>query len=78
MANRSNQEAWQYIRIILYFFRSDFSKFCNGAGSSGNTPNSSQQNQGFKFKTVGDLFDNAVDKTLNNKEFMTWAASKRS
>ena len=27
--------------------------------------------------TVGDIFDKAVDKTLNNKDFMNWAASTR-
>merc|ERR1712189_10225 len=35
----------------------------------------SQQSKGYSMTTVGDIFDKAVDKTLNNKDFMNWAAS---
>merc|ERR1711923_694027 len=31
-----------------------------------------------KFKTVGDLFDKAVDKALNNQQFMQYAKNQKS
>merc|ERR1712025_854863 len=49
----------------------------NNSGISRSNNERSQQSMGYSMTTVGEIFDKAVDKTLNNKDFMNWAASTR-
>ena len=59
------------IRKKSYFCRKDTS---GGSQSSGFDPS---KNSGFSVTTIGDMFDKAVDKTLNDQGFMNWASNAK-
>ena len=65
--------------IFIITLRSKNNAFPNQSNSDTSKSNNerSQQSKGYSMTTVGDIFDKAVDKTLNNKDFMNWAASTR-
>ena len=68
-----------YTCSLFIILRSKNNVFPNQSNSDTSKSNNerSQQSKGYSMTTVGDIFDKAVDKTLNNKDFMNWAASTR-
>ena len=68
-----------YTYSLFIILRSKNNVFPNQSNSDTSKSNNerSQQSKGYSMTTVGDIFDKAVDKTLNNKDFMNWAASTR-